>query len=138
MGKSRRPVAAAPEDTDFERAAVWRIKLPNHLDLTLDPILRLHYVGDVARVTLNGELLTDDFYNGKAFDIGLRRYAPEILEGDLQVSILPLRKDAPIYMAEEAKPVFGENESIVELKAVEIVPHYAVELHADADHSTTR
>ena len=128
LGKISQPVAAAPEDADFARAAVWRIKLPENIDLNLDPILRLSYVGDVARVSLNGKLLTDEFYNGNKFDVGLRRYAPDILTGDLRVAILPLRKDAPIYLAEEAKPRFGESSSVAELRGIELVPRYQVEL----------
>ncbi len=130
LGKIGQPVAAAPEDADFGKAAIWRIKLPADLDLNTDPILRLHYVGDVARVTLNGKLLTDDFYNGNPFEVGLRRYAPEILTGDLRVEILPLRKDAPIYLAREARPDFGGKQSTVSLKRVEIVPRYQIALQA--------
>lgn len=130
LGKIKDAVAAEPDDADFDKAAVWRVKLPADIDLNTDPILRLHYVGDVARVTLNGKLLTDDFYNGNAFDIGLRRYAPEILNGDLRIQILPLRKDAPIYMAKEARPDFGRAESIVALESVEIVPRYQIQLEA--------
>ncbi len=128
LGNIRQAVAAAPEDVDFEKAAVWRIKLPAGLDMDADPVLRLHYAGDVARVTLDGRLLTDDFYNGNAFDVGLRRHAPDILRGDLRVAILPLRKDAPIYMAKEARPEFGGAESMVALKRVEIVPRRQAEL----------
>lgn len=76
MGEIKQPVATAPLDPDFEKAAVWKIKLPSDIDLGTDPILRLHYVGDVARVMLDGKFITDDFYNGNAFDIGLRRHAP--------------------------------------------------------------
>jgi beta-galactosidase len=130
MGKIAKPVAEEPSDADFAQAAVWRIQLPRDLNLDTDPILRLHYVGDVARVTLDGKLLTDDFYNGNAFDIGLRRYAPAITKGELRVAILPLRKDAPIYMAKEARPDFGNAESVVELKSVEIVPRYQAQLEA--------
>ena len=100
------------------------------MDLGTDPILRLHYVGDVARVTLNGKLLTDDFYNGNAFDIGLRRHAPDILSGDLRVEILPLEKGAPIYLTQKARPDFGHAESIAQLQAVEIIPQYQVLLGA--------
>ena len=121
-------MATAPLDPDFDKAAVWRVHLPANLDLGLDPIVRFHYVGDVARVTLNGKLLTDDFYNGNAFDLGLRRYAPEILNGDLRIAILPLRKDAPIYMADKARPDFGKSGSIVNLKSVEIVPRYQAQI----------
>ncbi len=128
MGKIKDAVAAAPEDADFDKAAVWRVKLPANLDLNSDPILRLHYVGDVARVTLNGKLLTDDFYNGNAFDIGLRRYAPGILSGDLRVEILPLQKNAPIYLAQQSWPDFGKTKSSVSLKSIEIIPLYQTQL----------
>ncbi len=130
LGKIKDAVAAAPEDADFKQAAVWRIKLPANLDLSIDPILRLNYVGDVARVTLNGKLLTDDFYNGNVFEVGLRRYAPEILTGDLRVEILPLRKDAPIYLAKEARPDFGGRPSVVSLNDAAIVPNFQIKLDA--------
>ena len=82
----------------------------------------------MARVTLDGKLLTDDFYNGNVFDVGLCRHAPEILEGQLHVAILPLRKDAPIYMAKEARPDFSDGDSVVALQRVEIVPRYQAQL----------
>jgi beta-galactosidase len=130
LGKIGQPVAAAPEDADFSKAAVWRIKLPADIDLNTDPILRLHYIGDVARVTLNGKLLTDDFYNGNVFEVGLSRYAPDILSGDLRVAILPLRKDAPIMLAREARPDFGDKQSVVSLNGIEMIPCYKAELKA--------
>ncbi len=127
-GKISQPVAAEPGDADFDKAAVWRVKLPADIDLNTDPILRLHYVGDVARVTLNGRLLNDNFYNGRPFDLGLRRYAPGIVTGDLRVEILPLRKDAPIYLAREAQPDFSKQQSILSLNGVEIIPRYQIKL----------
>ena len=107
---------------------MWRIKLPAQVDFSVDPILRLNYVGDVARVTLNGKLLTDDFYNGNIFEVGLRRYAPDILTGDLRVAILPLRRDAPIALAPAAKPDFGNAQSIAALRGLEIMPRYSLQL----------
>jgi hypothetical protein len=121
-------VALAPEEKDFAGAAIWRIRLPENVCLEDDPLLRLHYVGDVARATLNGKLLTDDFYNGKPKEIGLRRHSPEILRGDLRFAILPLRQDAPIYMAPSARPDFGNAASVVELRRVELLPRYQVHL----------
>jgi len=129
LGKINQPVAAAPEDADFDQAAVWQVTLPKKIDLSTDPILRVHYVGDVARATLNGKLLTDDFYNGNAWEIGLRRHAPEILTGDLRIAILPLQKDAPIYLAHEAKPDFGNRTAVAELVRLELVPRNTVTLH---------
>jgi beta-galactosidase len=129
-GRIQQPVATAPLDADFEKAAVWRVTIPKDVDLGTDPILRFHYVGDVARVMLNGRFITDDFYNGNSFDVGLRRHAPDMLHGDLQIAILPLRKDAPIYLAETARPNFGSADGVAALQSVEIVPRYQLQLMA--------
>lgn len=114
-------VAEAPADDAFTNAADWRIQLPAKLDLRRDPLLRIRYAGDVARVTLNGRLMDDDFYSGRDFEIGLKRYAPEILTGDLRLEILPLPRQAPIFFEPEAQPDFGTNESLAKLLSVELV-----------------
>ncbi len=124
LGAIEKPVATAPVDADFAAAAVWTVTFPANIDLANDPILRIHYAGDVARVMLNGKFITDDFYNGNAFDIGLRRHAPEILRGKLQIAILPLQKEAPIFMADQARPDFGNADSVVNIQSVEIIPQY--------------
>ena len=78
----------------------------------------------MARVTLDGKLIDDNFYNGKPFDLGLKRFAPEILAGDLRLEILPLRKDSPIYLADGAKPDFGKTAGIARVNKLEIVNRY--------------
>ena len=129
-GKSH--IAIAPTDSDFTNAAVWKIKLPAKLDLTLNPILRIHYVGDVARLTLNGKLVADNFYAGREFDLGLNRFAPEILTGDLRLEILPLRKDAPIFLEPKAQPDFGKADSLAKVQGVEIINRHPVDFLAPA------
>jgi len=134
-GKSR--IAIAPVDSDFSNAAVWKIKLPadwnaeHHLGAggkadsntpgRCPALLRIRYVGDVARLTLNGKLLDDNFYSGREFDLGLNRYTPGILNGDLRLEILPLRQNAPIFFEPKAKPDFGTNETLVKLLSADIV-----------------
>lgn len=140
LGQASEPVAASPSDQDFAQAAVWRIELPANLDYSTDPILRIRYAGDVARIQLNGRFLTDDFYNGNVWEIGLRRYADELGRGrDLQISILPLRQDAVmpgknqrIFLPESARPKFGAAGSVAELQRIEIVPRYQAEIQATA------
>jgi beta-galactosidase len=131
LGRGTRPVAVQPVDADFTNAAVWRIQLPAGLDLNCDPILHLGYVGDVARVSLNGKLINDDFYNGRPLEIGLRRHAPEIMSGELELAVLPLRKDAPIYLPELAKSGFGTNDTAVALKSIAIIRNHQIELTAE-------
>jgi hypothetical protein len=127
LGKSRKPVAAQPVDADFAGAAVWHIQFPSTVDIESDPILKFDYVGDVARVLLNGKLITDDFYNGNPLEVGLQRHAPEILNGELTLQVLPLRKDAPILLPREAQPDWDGRDSIVELRAVEFIPRHTVQ-----------
>jgi len=122
LGKIPQPVAAAPVEADFAHAAVWRIKLPADIDLTADTLLRLNYVGDVARVYIGKKFITDDYYNGLPLEIGLRRHAAELRTGDLTIAILPLQKDAPIYFSSPtARPDFNGRPAVAELRSVELV-----------------
>ena len=127
LAKSKQPVAVAPLEADFAQAAVWRIKLPADLDWSADMILRLHYTGDVARVYIGGKFITDDYYNGLPLEIGLRRHAAELKNGELTVAILPLQKNAPIYLPDSAKPDFGSAASVVALSRVELIQNQTVE-----------
>jgi len=119
VGKAR--LAVAPTDDDFTNAAVWRVNLPAELDMSANPLLRIRYIGDVARLTLNGKLIADNFYAGRRFDLGLRRYGPAILAGDLELEILPLRQDAPIYIEPRNRPDFGTNSLLLKLESVDLV-----------------
>jgi hypothetical protein len=124
MGSQK--VAEAPDDADFEKAAVWRIALPKELNKDSDAFLKISYTGDVARVYLDGKLLTDNFYNGNVFELGLKRFAPDIYGKELLLKILPLRKDAPVYLAEEAKSDFAGAESVCRLNGIELVEEHTV------------
>ncbi|HEY4245967.1 MAG TPA: beta-galactosidase [Lacunisphaera sp.] len=130
LGKISEPVAMEPTDADFEHAAVWKIKLPAGFDpAAADTLLRIHYVGDVARVYIGGRLINDDFYNGAPLEIGLRRYAAELKNAELTIAILPLRRDAItgskplIFIPTVAQPNFAGRDSVVRLNGVEIVPN---------------
>jgi beta-galactosidase len=136
IGKISEPEATEPGDADFGAAAEWRINLPPGVDMASNPILRIRYIGDVARFTLNGRLLVDDFYNGNSFDLGLRRYAPEITRGELKIAVLPLRRDAitgdkrRIFLADSARPDFGNASAVAGLEGAEIIPSYEVQVSA--------
>jgi hypothetical protein len=129
LGQISQPVAVAPSDEDFKAAAVWRIKLPAGFDPAADDLmLRLYYTGDVARFSIGGKFITDDYYNGLPLEIGLRRHAAALEKGELTVAILPLRADAItgakplIYLSPNAaRPDFGGKDSVARLDRVELV-----------------
>jgi hypothetical protein len=91
-----------------------------------DIYLRIHYVGDVARLSLDGHLLDDDFYHGQPWEIGLKRFLPSIVGQKLEVDVLPLTRDAPIYLDAKAwGPIdaAGQNAKVF---GVEVLPEYEV------------
>lgn len=110
----------SPPQNGFQSAAVWRVRLPANLNMEANPILRIHYKGDVARLTLNGRLLNDDFYNGSVFEVGLKRYAPDILSGNLCLEIMPLQKGMPIYFEPDIRPIFNKDGMALSIDRAEI------------------
>jgi beta-galactosidase len=118
-------VAQAPEEADFEAAETWEILLPPQaLDGVNELFLRLDYVGDAGRLYLDGQLIADDFYNGKPWEIGLKRFAPQVLEKSLILKLLPLRKDAPVYIAPQYRPDFGGASEVLELRGMRAEAEY--------------
>ena len=98
-------VAVAPTDADFASAAAWRIELPAAVDFAAAPLLRIRYVGDVARVRIGDRLVLDDFYNGDELELDLSRHAEELsASANINVEILPLTPDAPILLPENTRP----------------------------------
>ena len=97
-------VAEEPADADFEEAAVYTIDLPEAA--VEGRLLRIDYRGDVARLYADGKLVDDNFYNGRAFEYGLWRL-PEGCRR-LELRILPLQAEMPVYFPREADTTPGE------------------------------
>jgi hypothetical protein len=130
-------VATPPEDQDYDHADLWQIIVPRDaLNDLSDAFLRIAYVGDTARLYAGGRLLDDDFYRGTVWEIGLKRFLPDITGVPLELKILPLRKDAPMYLPASAWPDFGSASSLGTVKRIEISPEYEVRLDVDNISST--
>ncbi len=99
-------VAEEPTDEDFEQAAVYRISVPNDAVTKYRRLLQIDYRGDVARLYCNGQLIADNFYNGRPMLYGLWRLPAGTTE--LELRILPLQENMPIYFPREADTTLGE------------------------------
>ena len=99
-------VAEEPTDEDFEQAAVYRIRVPNEAVAKYRRLLQIDYRGDVARLYCNGQLIADNFYNGRPMLYGLWRLPAGTTE--LELRILPLQENMPIYFPREADTTPGE------------------------------
>ena len=103
-------VAEQPVDADFDNAAVYQIEVPAERI----GLMEINYQGDVARLYADGCLIDDNFYNGRIFQYALWRLPKDCRQ--LELRILPIQKDAPIYYPREADTTSGEK-----LNAVTII-----------------
>jgi hypothetical protein len=118
-------VAMAPAEAEFKAAGRWSIQVPEiHSDAVGQVLLRITYSGDVARLYAGQRLITDDFYHGAPWEIGLRNIPVADWKQGLQLQILPLRKDAPVHFAAGARPMVTTDGQTVGLIEVKLIPQY--------------
>lgn len=99
-------VAHQPEDSEFEAAATWSVDLSalfaKYNNDELDNLfLEIDYRGDCARLYADDRLVADNFWNGKPMAVRVS----DLIDKRIELKILPLRKDAPIYLQREQRAV---------------------------------
>ena len=110
-------VAAMPTNEDFEKAAVWNLDI-NGLPTGADSFLKISYAGDCARIYADGKLVMDNFWNGKPMLVRMSDLANKKVE----LRILPLRKDAPIYLQKEQKEILDNSKAaLLQLNSINIL-----------------
>lgn len=57
-----------------------------------DIFLSIDYTGDIGNAFIEGHLINDNFFNGTSWEIGLKRYYPELCNNDLYLYITPIQK----------------------------------------------
>lgn len=111
--KGKAKVAEAPSEQDWNDAAVYRIALSSDIIHQPSALLGITYRGDCARLYANGRLVADNFYYGRPFLYGLWRLPKDCTE--LELRILPLQPEAPIYLPREADRTAGEAVTNIEI-----------------------
>ncbi|MBR6194936.1 MAG: beta-galactosidase [Prevotella sp.] len=116
-GKAR--VAEAPSEEDWQQAAVYDISLPP-APSRRGGLLSITYQGDCARLYADGKLVADNFQYGRPFLYGLWRLPAECSK--LQLFILPLQKEIPVYLPREADKRVGESVVAVKVTSLRTTP----------------
>ncbi|NLO09536.1 MAG: beta-galactosidase [Clostridiales bacterium] len=60
-----------------------------------DCFLQINYEGDKGRIYLNDEIIADNFYTGKPWEVSLRRFN---YPGKLKLEIYPLKENAEVFL----------------------------------------
>ena len=123
-------VAMAPDDSEFKLAAKWLISVSkNSPSSTINKLfLKIDYTGDVARLSADGYLVDDNFNNGLPWIIELQRFKRKLSDTPLELSILPLRRDAPIFLEKRFWPSFAGRNQVSDLMGASLVPQYRFQL----------
>lgn len=81
---------------------------------------------------VNGRLL-----QGTAWEIGLKRFLPEASRQPLQLKVLPLRKDASVYLPKDAWPKFDFTNAVSDIESITALPEYEIRISEIPKRATT-
>ncbi len=91
--------STVPTEEDIEAASRWQIRLPADAFAGVDDLfLKVEYQGDIARLSADGHLLTDNFFNGMPWCIGLKRFRRQVESGPLEIAIVPWRDRSDVVL----------------------------------------
>jgi hypothetical protein len=125
--------------------ATWRQITPRRYGLKItaplgslhDVFMRVNYIGDTGMAFFDGRMIDDHFYSGRPWEIGLKRFLPEVEGKEIVFVLQSLKRDATYWndIPESFRPTFapGENEYL-DVRGVDFIPEYSAEI----DLSTTR
>jgi hypothetical protein len=123
-------VPHAMEESVWTNAAVWRIAVPA-TGRQCDILLRIRFVGDVARLYAGGKLAADKFYNGQPFDCALWRILPDHLDS-LELCVMPLHPQSAARLPASMRPTPPLNEPRAEAAGIEALERRQLRLSFDA------
>lgn len=108
----------------------YTLRMPENLmDGVKDMLLKIQYTGDIGHAFLNSRMVSDNFYNGAPWEIGLRELAGELKDSELVIAITPLKEGANVNVE---SPMAGRREEVERqtagLDSVELCPVYEIKL----------
>jgi hypothetical protein len=109
-------------------ARKYQLKLPDDALADLSDIfLKVDYEGDTGMAFINGRLVADNFNNGTAWLIGLKRFASEILEKGLCLVFHPLRQGVVKNVSSQFAGRFEfEGQEKLAVHSISAIPEYRV------------
>lgn len=106
----------------------WVVDLPTWNPQLNDLYLTIDYTGDTGMGFLNGELVTDEFYKGIPWQIGLRNFLPNSTAKEMVFYFRPMYKDAT-YLIDlqpypSSIPDFGKSNSYLKINNATFTAQY--------------
>ncbi len=123
-------VVMKPDESSFSGAAEWNLTIPgSSLNGLSDIYLAVNYRGDVARFMDGDRLLSDNFFNGAEWRIGLKRFLSGGAAHTFRLQILPFGNELPIFFEPGSAALPEKNGSKGTLQSIVAAPEYELDLH---------
>jgi hypothetical protein len=105
----------------------YSLKVSSDLSKLNDAFLEIDYVGDRALAFIDGQLITDHFYQERKWEIGLKSFAGLLENNEMLLFFHPIYDDYPYLGDLKNLPEFNKG-SHLEVQGFEIVPEYQTRL----------
>jgi hypothetical protein len=92
----KKRVEILPAITDLGKGR-YTVAIP-HWDTNAvkDVILRIDYEGDIGQAFIDGDMISDNFWNGQTWEIGLREFTERLAKHPLTLYITPLKEASTV------------------------------------------
>lgn len=104
--------------------------LPSSLGGLNDIFLNIDYTGDTGMGFLDGELVTDEFWKGTLWQIGLKKFYPDAASREMVFYFRPVNENASYLddILPENRPDFSQSKQVLNIKKISFTPEYKVNL----------
>ena len=104
------------------------VTLPSSLSGLNDILLNIDYTGDTGMGFLDGELVTDEFWKGTLWQIGLRKFYPAAASKEMVFYFRPVSATASYLddILPENRPDFSQSKQILDIRKITFTPEYRV------------
>jgi hypothetical protein len=104
------------------------VTLPPSLGGLNDIFLNIDYTGDTGMGFLGGELVTDEFWKGTIWQIGLKKFYPSAAFKEMVFYFRPVNENASYLddILPENRPDFSQSKQILNIRKITFTPEYRV------------
>ena len=103
----------------------YTVEIPEGYDDCKQVLLQVEYIGDIGNAFAKGELISDNFYNGDVWEIGLKDAWQPSMGREITFVITPIKENVKIDVSSTMAGRMEKGEGVIaDLKSIKIKPIY--------------